>query len=351
MHLYCVCVCVSSCASFDSSVVLYIAMIAGLKLLELSLLNSLCFLISSLAHWRPVSLFRKTAVHPKSSVHKYHSLVYCCANDVQVNSCCLSSHLCSTVNIYHCKTDSFAFRVSQHLGCYTTPRPSLSASPCPFFFVHFTQIEAEPQLWDGADYRGIDGSRKRSQPPSNPCFGYKMTSGKKTKQIQTSTKDYPHQSSNTQFSLSNQLTQISIQGETETWQQRTSLKMYSQADFLFCCCVCNQQHDVCPDAELHHNACYCELEFDKEMNAILILVHKSMCLEHLQMVTRAWYQPLAYFQWISFVVVFCVIVFFNLCLLHFIVRFCPRFVIRGFISSKVICSLSPNKHESVQMWY
>lgn len=126
--------CVSSCASFDSSVVLYIAMIAGLKLLELSLLNSLCFLISSLAHWRPVSLFRKTAVHPKTSVHKYHSLVYCCANDVQVNSCCLSSHLCSTVNIYHCKSDSFACRVSQHLGCYTTPRPSLSASPCPFFF-------------------------------------------------------------------------------------------------------------------------------------------------------------------------------------------------------------------------
>lgn len=164
-------------------------------------------------------------------------------------------------------------------------------------------------------------------------------------------------SSNTQFSFSNQLTQISIQGETETWQQRTSLKMYSQADFLFCCCVCNQQHDVCPDAELHHNVCYCELEFDKEMNAILILVHKSMCLEHLQMVTRAWYQPLTYFQWISFVVVrcqsvfFCVIIFFNLCLLHFIVRFCPRFVIHGFISSKVICSLSPNKHESVQMWY
>lgn len=176
-------------------------MIAGLKLLELSLLNSLCFLISSLAHWRPVSLFRKTAVHPKTSVHKYHSLVYCCANDVQVNSCCLSSHLCSTVNIYHCKSDSFACRVSQHLGCYTTPRPSLSASPCPFFFVHFTQIEAEPQLWDGADYRGIDGSRKRSQPPSNPCFGYKMTSGKKTKQIQTSTKDYPHQFQYTVFPL------------------------------------------------------------------------------------------------------------------------------------------------------
>lgn len=225
------------------------------------------------------------------------------------------------------------------------------------FFVHFTQIEAEPQLWDGADYRGIDGSRKRSQPPSNPCFGHKMTSGKKPKQIQTSTKDYPHQSSNTQFSLSNQLTQISIQGETETWQQRTSLKMYSQADFLFCCCVCNQQHDVRPDAELHHNVCYCELEFDKEMNAILILVHKSICVESLQMVTRAWYQPFTYFQWISFVVVrcqsvsFCVIVFFNLCLLHFIVRICPRFVICGFISSKVICSLSPNKHESVQMWY
>lgn len=132
--IFTVCVCVSSCAPFDSSVVLYIAMIAGLKLLELSLLNSLCFLISSLAHWRPVSLFRKTAVHPKTSVHKYHSLVYCCANDVQVNSCCLSSHLCSTVNIYHCKSDSFACRVSQHLGCYTTPRPSLSASPCPFFF-------------------------------------------------------------------------------------------------------------------------------------------------------------------------------------------------------------------------
>lgn len=48
--IFTVCVCVSSCASFDSSVVLYIAMIAGLKLLELSLLNSLCFLISSLAH-------------------------------------------------------------------------------------------------------------------------------------------------------------------------------------------------------------------------------------------------------------------------------------------------------------
>lgn len=55
--------------------------------------------------------------------------------------------------------------------------------------------------------------------------------------------------------------------------------------FVVVCVTCSMIIYVCPDAELHHNVCYCELEFDKETNAILIWEHKSMCLEHLQMVT------------------------------------------------------------------
>lgn len=43
-----------------------------------------------------------------------------CASYVQTNSCCLISHLHSTVNIHPCKSDSFACRVSQHPWCYTT---------------------------------------------------------------------------------------------------------------------------------------------------------------------------------------------------------------------------------------